>query len=147
MTPATIISTIQTLLKNSSDLSYIADGDILLGVRESITTFPCLLIEPVNDKIIVEDFPNEQRILSVNITGYVQVYDKDKQLVGDANTKGVLDVENDIRKALSSDNTLGIADVYDSRIINSVHDFEQYPIRGFAINLEVHYRQNRLTRA
>ena len=146
MTPATIFSTIQTILKNSSDLSYIVDENILMGVRESITIFPSVLIEPIGDKIIEESFAYEERILSVNITAYVQIYDKDKQIVGDTNTKGVLDVENDIRKALSADNTLGLADTYDARIISSVHDFEQYPIRGFAINLEIHYRQSRTAR-
>jgi hypothetical protein len=146
-TPASIVAAIQDVLQASSYLSYINNEDILLGIREGVTIFPCILIEPISDILTAESYPYEQRTISVNITAYVQVYDKDKQLVGDTNTKGVLDVENDIRKALSSDITLGLADVYDTRIISSIHDFEQYPTRGFAINVECHYRQNRLTRA
>lgn len=146
MTPASIISAIKDKLEDNATLSgYIKQ--FLLGVRENITLFPCIIIEFVGDRLIAESYPNEQRILTANITAYVQVLNKDKQIVGDTNTKGVADVENDIRKALSSDNTLGLTDVYDSRIVSSVHDFEQYPVRGFAINFEVHYRQNRTTRA
>jgi hypothetical protein len=147
MTPASILSAIQSILKNSSDLKYVADDSIMLGVRENVAIFPAILIEPTTDKVITSDFAFEQRLLTVNVTAYVQVYDKDHQLVGDANTKGVLDVENDIRKALSSDTTLGLQGVYDAQLLFSVHDFEQYPIRGFAINMEVHYKQDRLTRA
>ena len=147
MTPAAILTALQDVLQNSSYLSYINDGDIMLGVRENITTFPCILIEPINDRMLEDDYPNEQRAVDVNITGYIQVYDKDKQLVGDTNTKGVLDVDNDIRKAISADDKLGQNDIYDTRIMSIIHDFEQYPIRGFAITVEVHYKQNRLTRA
>jgi hypothetical protein len=146
MTPSSIVAKIQDILQDSSDLSYVNDYDILLGVRENITTFPSILIEPTSDILIQEDYQFEQRELSVNITCYVQVYDKDKQIVGDANTKGVLEIENDIRKALSADNTLGLTGVYDSRILSSIHEFEQYPVRGFALNFSIHYKQNRTLR-
>jgi hypothetical protein len=128
-------------------LSYVNDANILLGVREALTMFPAILIEPISDELTGESIQYENRTLRVNVTAYIQVYDKDKQIVGDTNTKGVLDVENDIRKAISSDSTLGLSDTYDCRILSSIHDFEQYPVRGFGINLEVHYRQNRTTRA
>ncbi len=147
MTPASIVSAIKTLLANSTYLNYINDANIFLGFRESISIFPCIIIEPLGDTLTNEAIPNEYLILNVNITAYIQVHDKDKQIVGDTQTKGVLDVENDIKKALSSNSTLGLAEVIDTKIISSVHDFEQYPVRGFAINLEVHYKQNRTTRA
>ncbi len=147
MTPASIVSAIKTALEDSSYLSYINDNSIFLGVRDSISVFPCIIIEPIGNTLTDEAMPNEYLILNVNITAYIQVYDKEKQIVGDTQTKGVLDVENDIKKALSSNSTLGLAEVIDTKIVNSVHDFEQYPVRGFAINLEVHYKQNRTTRA
>ncbi len=147
MTPASIVSAIKTALEDSSYLSYINDNSIFLGVRDSISVFPCIIIEPIGNTLTDEAMPNEYLILNVNITAYIQVYDKEKQIVGDTQTKGVLDVENDIKKALSSNSTLGLAEVIDTKIISSVHDFEQYPVRGFAINLEVHYKQNRTTRA
>ncbi len=146
MKQATIISKILTTLQESADLNYIDDNNMFLGVRENITIFPCLLIEKIDDSLLDESYPYEGRILSVNITGYIKVHDKDKQIVGDTNTKGVVDIENDIMKALSSDNTLGLEDVYDVRILKSVEDYEFYPVRGFALNVEVHYRQNRTTR-
>lgn len=147
MTPASIVSAIKTALEDSSYLSYINDNSIFLGVRDSISVFPCIIIEPIGNTLTDEAMPNEYLILNINITAYIQVYDKEKQIVGDTQTKGVLDVENDIKKALSSNSTLGLAEVIDTKIVNSVHDFEQYPVRGFAINLEVHYKQNRTTRA
>ncbi len=148
MTPASIVSKIQQILQTSAYLEgYVSGSAILLGVRESITLFPCIIIEPVGNRIIGETYPNEDLVLSVNVTGYIRVFNKDKQLVGSDNTKGVLDFENDIKKTLSSDTTLGLSGVQDTKMNNTIYDFEQYPIRGFGINVEVYYRQNRLTRA
>jgi len=146
MTPSSIISAVQDAIQNSASLSYVADDSVYLGVRENITIFPCVIIEPVGDRLLEETFAYEERVLSINITGYAQVHDKDLQLIGNAAIKGVLDIENDIRKAISSDITLGLSDVYDTRLVSTVHDFSQYPIRGFAINVECHYRQDRVTR-
>ena len=146
-TPAFIITAVQDALKNSSYLTYINDDSIFLGIRESITLFPCIVIEPSGDKLLDETYPYEGRAISINIFGYIQVYDKEKQIVGDTNTKGVLDIENDIRKALSANNTLGLDGVYDVRLIATAQDITQYPTRGFVISVEVHYRQDRLTRS
>ena len=146
MLPATIVATVQDILQDSTYLGYINDGDIMLGVREGITVFPSIVIEVAGDRLLDESYPYEGRAININIIGYIQVFDKDKQLVGDANTKGVLDIENDIRKAVSADITLGLSDVYDTRLLATVQDIDQYPVRGFAVSVEVHYRQNRLTR-
>ena len=147
MTPASIVAEIQDVLQASSYLSYINDDDIMLGVREGITVFPSIVIEVAGDRLLEENYPYEGRAINVNVIGYIQVFDKDKQLVGDTNTKGVLDIENDIRKAISADITLGLAGVYDTRLLATVQDIDQYPVRGFAVSIEVHYRQDRLTRA
>jgi hypothetical protein len=146
MTTALILQEIQDILQNSTYLSYINDANIFLGVRENVTMFPCLVIEVAGDRLLDETYPYEGRVLGLNIIVFVQVFDKDKQLAGDTNTKGVLDIENDIRKAISADITLGLADIYDTRLLSTVQDITQYPIRGFAISLECHYRQSRLTR-
>jgi hypothetical protein len=148
MTPASILTALKSILESSQYLTgYVPSGNVFLGVREGITIFPCLVVEPVGDRLLDENFANEGRALGINIYFYTQVYDKEKQIVGDTNTKGVLDIENDIRKAISADITLGLAEVYDTRILSSVQDINQFPIRGFVINIEVHYKQNRLTRA
>ena len=147
MTPALIIAKIQDILQDSADLSYIKDGSIFLGVRENVTIFPCIILEAAGDRLLDETFAFEGRALSINIISYIQVYDKDKQLTGDTDTKGVLDIENDIRKAISADITLGLSGVYDSRLLTTIQEIDHYPIRGFAINCEIHYRQERLTRA
>jgi hypothetical protein len=147
MTPASIVTALHTILQNSAYLGYIDDGNIFLGVREGVTSFPCLVVEPVGDRLLDETNPYEGRALGINIYLYIQVYDKEKQIVGDTNTKGVLDIENDIRKAISADIKLGLADVYDTRILSTVQDIIQFPVRGFVVNIEIHYRQNRLSRA
>jgi hypothetical protein len=146
LTTALIVEEIQDILQASSYLSYIDDANIFLGVRENVTIFPCLVIEVVGDRLLDETYPYEGRALDINVIVFIKVFDKDKQLAGDTNTKGVLDIENDIRKAISADITLGLADIYDTRLLSTVQDIVQYPIRGFAISLECHYRQSRLTR-
>lgn len=147
MTSANIFNAIKEILQDSSDLSYIDDDNIFAGVRQGLTVFPCIVMEVVGDRLLSESYPNEDRAIGINVIGYIQVYDKDKQIAGDTDTKGVLDIENDIRKALSADVTLGLSDVLDTRLLVTTQDIETYPVRGFSINVEVHYRQNRLTRA
>lgn len=145
-TPSNIVKKILEILRTSAYLSYVKDENIFLGVRENIVNFPCIIIEPVSNKIIDENLVNEKKILTLNIVGYLQVYDKEKQIAGDGEHKGILDLENDILKALCADTTLGLTGVYDLRIPSSLHNFEQYPIRGVALDIEVEYNQNRKTR-
>lgn len=146
MNTATILAKIQDVLQDSAFLSYVTDGNIFLGFREGISIFPCLIIEPISNKMAEESYPYEDLSLMINVTGYIQTFNKDKQLAGDANTKGVLDFENDVKKALSADYTLGLSDVVDTRLVSTAYDFEQYPVRGFSINVEVLFKQDRTTR-
>jgi hypothetical protein len=141
MTPESILDKVQDVLQASSYLSEIADGSIFSGVRENISTFPCIVIEWVGDRLLDESFQNEGRAMGINIIFFIQDYDKDNGVKEEAR------IANLIRKALSADITLGLADVYDTRLLSDVTDTVQFPIRGHAINIEVHYRQNRLTRA
>lgn len=141
MIPATIIDTVQDILQASSDLSEIADGNIFQGVRENVTIFPCIVIESVGDRLLDETYPYEGRALGVNIIFFIKVFNKDNQL--DEEWR----IANNIRKAISADITLGLAGVYDTRLLSDVSDVIQYPVRGHAVNIEVHYRQDRLTRA
>lgn len=143
--PSDILTAIQTILKNSTDLSYVNNDNIFLGVRESISMFPSIVLEVTKDRVVQQVYPYEKIIMSVLVAGFINVFEKDLQLVGNTTVKGVLDFKNDVKKALSSDHTLaGYA--IDSNMVDSIDRFEEYPIRSFHINFEVYYEQDRILR-
>jgi len=80
------------------------------------------------------------------VLAYIQAHDKEKQIVGNTTVRGILDVENDIKKAISADTTLG-ANVIKSRIVNTVYgELEDYPVRSLAIEVDIWFRQRLSTR-
>jgi hypothetical protein len=85
--------------------------------------------------------------MKVMVAGGIRVFDESKQIVGDSNIKGIVDFENDVRKALSADHTLGGESINLSILDSASDDGSDYPLRGFNINIEILYRQNRTTRA
>lgn len=138
-TPTAILSALQTQLSGNATLSaYVKQ--FLLGVRESMTMFPVIVIEPVlNDES--DEIHNRQECkLSVTVLAYIRVHDESKQIVGDANTKGILDVENDIKKALSSDRTLSGNCKWLS-IKPTRYEFVNFPIRNLEMEIEIEFRQ------
>jgi len=147
VTPSAIFKALETQLKNSSDLSYVDDTHIFVGKRTNITNYPVIVIEPAGDRVVSRTYPYEDIIQKVVVAGGLKVYDENKQIVGDVSVKGIIDFKNDIKKALCSDNTLAGACI-DLNIIDSQDDnAEDYPVRGFAINVEILFRQNAVTRA
>jgi len=146
MTPANILSAIQDVLQASSDLSYVNDSHIFIGKRTNITNYPVIVIEPGPIKKMRDEYPDELLTLRVVVAGGIKVFDEDKQIVGDTNIKGIADFENDIKIALSQDHTLS-GEAINLDIIDSFpDDAGDWPIRGFVINIEVLYRQNRTAR-
>lgn len=147
MTPGAILTALQTALQGSTNLSYVDDNYIFIGKRGNIAEYPAVVLEPGLDRKVRDVFPEEERILTINVAGGIKVYDETKQLVGDVNIKGMLDFANDVKKALSEDHTLGGAAI-NVTVGDVVHDQgEEYPLRGFLVSVEVLYRQNRSTRA
>lgn len=143
MTPSAIITALQTQLKNSSDLSYVDDAHIFIGRRTNIANYPVIVIEPLGDKVTGNSYPNEELILRIAVAGGIRAFNENMQIVGSGSTKGILDFKNDIKKALCSDNTLG-GNCIDLNIVDSEDDSaEDYPIRGFVINVEISFRQDR----
>lgn len=140
MNNATIVSAIKTTLENASELSYVKQ--VLVGKRDpqTITLFPVIIIEPTGD---TED--NEVNTIvdvraSFIIYGALHIVNADKQLVGDANTVGAFDFEDDIKKALDADQTLG--GVSSNLVIRgTTHSSDNYPMREIAIDIEVWFRQ------
>jgi len=143
--PADVLNQIKTQLANYSGLSYVNDESIFLGVRESITIFPCIIIEPISISEQDNAYPNERLTMRVAVMGYINCTDKDKQIVGNSNDKGILDVENDVKLALDSDRTLG-GNAIHLDIAETTYQFVEYPIRSFAINIDVLFQQTKGTR-
>jgi hypothetical protein len=146
MTPSAIVTALQAQLRASSAISYIDDTNIFLGRRTNIANYPVIVIEPSGSRVLSQAYPFENIAMRIVVAGGVRVFDEDKQLVGSGDDKGLLDLKNDIKKALCSDPTLGGACI-DLNIIDDEDDSaEDYPVRGFAINIEVTFRQNAATR-
>lgn len=76
---------------------------VLDGIRENITenSFPAVVLEP---GVTSEEggTTTRRRIMAFNlrIVCFMECADFDKQIVGDANTKGILDFVNDVKNAL-----------------------------------------------
>jgi len=138
MAAADVISVLKILLEGASELSYVKE--VLLGVREKMTLFPCLIIEPLSLTESDDTYARQVLTMCVSVIGYIHCTNKDKQIAGDADTKGILDFENDLKKALDSNRTLSGAAI-DTRITETVYEFAEYPLRSFALRLEVIFRQ------
>ena len=118
------------------------------GTRENIpvNNFPCIILEPTNAPEEAITMPHKTEInFTVTIWAYVKIFDVDKQIVGDATTKGVLDVNFDIKKALGAHIDLGGECLYFS-FPNTRFDFDSYPFRGVGIDMKITLRQNFVTR-
>lgn len=78
---------------------------VLDGVRDNVTenSFPAVLLEP--GITAEEDGTTTRRRLmrfNLRIVCFMECADFDKQIVGDANTKGILDFVNDVKNALEA---------------------------------------------
>lgn len=139
-TPAGIVSALQTLLENDATLSAYVE-QVLLGSREagSITLFPTLIIEPLSDEETDLLYTQENNHLIVQAIGLIKVLDKEKQIVGDANTKGILDIANDVKKAIDADRTLSATAI--KATIKTTSYRVDFPLRYFTMNIDIMYRQ------
>ena len=118
------------------------------GTRENIpvNNFPCIILEPTNAPEEAITMPHKTEInFTVTIWAYVKIFDVDKQIVGDATTKGVLDVNFDIKKALGAHIDLDGECLYFS-FPNTRFDFDSYPFRGVGIDMKITLRQSFVTR-
>lgn len=145
-TPTQIVNAIISQLQSSSSLSYINDLAILNGARDDINIYPMLILEPTYDDELDTDTNTKVDIKSgFVLMAYNRVNEISKQIVGDSNNKGVKDIINDIKKAISSDRTLGGVAI-DTKIGRASYDFDEFPTRMVALEIEVHFRQTESTR-
>lgn len=135
----TILTTLQSQLEDHANLSYLKGEKVLLGLREHITQFPCIVIEYIGQSEEDYTYNTQNIILRLAIIGFIECHVKDKQIVGDGTIKGIMDLENDIKKAIDSDRTIG-GNAIHTYITDTDSDVE-FPIRFSTITIEIHYRQ------
>ena len=123
-------------------LDYVGAGSIFAGIRANIPSgaFPCILLEP--DSVDESNHSSPNRILMtsrINITCAIEHMDTDKQITGDATTRGIMDLAADIKNVLGADPKLGIAGdgVLRIRFPSTRYFVENYPIREAVITAEV----------
>ena len=143
----TIWDKVKTILEEDTVLSpYIKI--VYSGTRENIPVnlFPCVILEPTNAPEEPVTMPHNTEInFTITIWAYIKIFDVDKQIVGDATTKGVLDVNFDIKKALGAHMDLDGECLYFS-FPNTRFDFDSYPFRGVGIDMQITLRQSFVTR-
>jgi len=118
------------------------------GTRENIpvNNFPCIIMEPTNAPEEAVTMPHNTEInFTATIFGYIKIFDVDKQIVGDATNKGILDLNFDIKKALGAHIDLDGECLYFS-FPDTRFDFSSYPFRGVEIDMKITLRQSFVTR-
>jgi len=122
-------------VKNGS-LSYVKN--IFQGVREDITNFPVIILEPDGEREEGQAVPQiKQCFFSVLITYWDEVINADEQIISSSG-KGILDAVVDVKNALSKyPNLKGTC--LDFKFTTTRFVFENYPFRGFEITLEARY--------
>ena len=138
---------VKTILEEDTILSpYIKI--VYSGTRENIpvNNFPCIILEPTNAPEEPVTMPHKMEInFTITIWAYIKIYDVDKQIVGDATNKGILDLNFDIKKALGAHIDLDDECLYFS-FPDTRFDFSSYPFRGVEIDMKITLRQSFVTR-
>lgn len=147
--PSDIITALSNQLKNSSKLDYIDDKLIFVGARESLISFPTVVIEREGLAELEYAYPIARLKMTVVLVVLISCYDKDQQLVGTPEgtpaIRGTLDVENDIKLAIDSDRTLGGAAIH-TEILESADGIVEFPVRSITIRLSIWFQQTRAVR-
>jgi hypothetical protein len=75
---------------------------IELGLRRGIPQqdFPIIMVEPATVIEAYQAFPQIDAHFGIVVAGYTRAFDLEARLVGDANYKGILELEKDIKLAL-----------------------------------------------
>lgn len=151
-TTKAILQQVQTVLKADATLSAYVGTRVHLGLRRNVgeLDFPVIFLEP---DVIAEDYPAYPKVdanLSILLAAYTRSFDLDSQLVGDANYKGVLDLEKDIKAALGATyptlNGTVIEFTFPRTEFGVREDLAQFPVRGITIQVDLHYRTQLDTR-
>jgi hypothetical protein len=118
-----------SILKHSTVLgAYVQEIDE--GVREDVPKYPAIILEPIREDEVQHTVPQYKRItFHISITCWIEVYTRDKQIVGEKSDIGVLDIARDVKNELSKfQNLNGKAIKID--FPNTTYVFETYPYRS-----------------
>jgi hypothetical protein len=145
--PNDILLQIQTQLKASSNLSYVDDNKIFLGIRSNFDDYPIICIEPILLTDLHGDVTLVQYLkMKVALLAYVSIDTGDQdESIADTSLDSMLKLENDIKIALDNDITLGGL-VYDLNYTQSTYDISNYPLRGVQMEIELSFKQLSKTR-
>lgn len=139
-----LLSQLRSELKPNQSLSYVKK--IYEGARDKVTAFPVIIVEPKREtEIDGAVFGRTDVKFEVEIFGLIKIQDKKKQIIGVGNSKGILDLKNDILTAISEDHTLGCV-VTDVNVNDTVYEWRDYPVRSVTITVELEYSQDTETR-
>lgn len=133
-----VIKALQQVLQESAYLTDIQDDNIVIGIREQVLGFPCVMIawNSMNES---GDVYGLQRI-TLNCTVRLGVQSEDKDC-----SEEQLDLLNNLYKALSQDVTLGGKVIEVS--IGTTTNIEEFPQRYADIGVSILYEQYAVTRA
>jgi len=148
MIAATIYNQLVATLTNNPTLAEYVNN-VFKGMRFNIEpdSMPCIMAEVRGNNEVQRDFNQVKNIwLDVDIMGVVaSPADPEFAIVGDKRTFsiGVLDIENDIRGALQSSNTLGgnAIDLQIEPTIFQDFDLKNILTRMVTIPIRILYRQ------
>jgi hypothetical protein len=138
--PYDIDCQIITQLKNSADLNYVNDYEIFLGVRNSMTNYPCIVVEPLNSIEMNYVYPKQKLHQKYAVVGFIHQPNADKSI------EDMRKLENDVKKALSSDITLG-GYAHKLEIKETAYDFVEFPVRSFSLSIDVMFEQTSTVRS
>ena len=135
-----VVDVLSDAKKSGRNLSYVRS--VFAGWRDNIpdSQIPCIIVEPDNLKEKVPFYEEESELyFGLTITGIIKIWNKDKQIVGDTRHKGILDIDNDIKKTLGGDIDLG-GTVMSFQFSDTKYDYTSYPLRGVQITMDCRFR-------
>lgn len=123
--------------RQNGNLRYIKR--VFQGTREDVVNFPVIIIEPDTEREEQHTTPLYKRcFFTILLTCWFEVINKDKQIVGSLDDKGILNMSADIKATLFKYPSLNNKCLKFS-FPTTRYVFETYPYRGVEITMEIEY--------
>ncbi len=152
-TTKAILNQVKSTLAADPTLSTNYMKQFYLGMRANIPEqdFPLVMLDVMAVNEAYPNFPTVDGHFLMLVAAYTRVFDADAQLIGDANYKGVLDLENDVKLAFGLQYpTLGLTGLMEFTFPKTEFvvrdDMAKFPVRGVLIQVDLHYRTRLDTR-
>lgn len=151
-TTKAILEKVRDVLREDATLVDYLKARVHLGDRKNVpdADFPIVFIEPESSDEEDVSYPEIDATLRILLAGYTRAFDLEAQVVGDANYKGILDLEKDIKHALGQDLELGgqaLKVTFPRTDFGLREDLASQPVRTVLITVAVLYRTNLATRS